>query len=76
MKPGLVLLVLVLLLDITYAAEGSSYLNFDLRSNLSTYLYVVFGEFSYMKITILCYFPVFGFRRVSLDSVIFHLVYI
>lgn len=29
MKPGLVLLGLLLLLDITYAAEGMSYLNLD-----------------------------------------------
>lgn len=42
MKPGLVLLGLILLLDITYAAEGISNLILDFRNNLSTYCYVVF----------------------------------
>lgn len=56
MKLGLVLLGL-LLLDITYAAEGILYLNLDLRSTLSTCHYVVFFkslENMYMKIKTLC----------------------
>lgn len=56
MRPGPVLLLLFLLLDITDAAEGSSYLNFDIRNYFLTYRYVVFGKFlrnAYMK-TICC----------------------
>lgn len=37
MKPGLLLLGLVLLLDITSAAEGISHQNLDLRADLSYY---------------------------------------
>lgn len=57
MKPGLVLLGLLLLLDITYAAEGILYSNLDLRNSLSTYRNVVFCkplENTYMKIRTLC----------------------